>query len=47
MSQSVSSDVLVNAICFRNWPDVALHEVVWPIALLSPHRLAGEDLVIV
>ena len=39
------ADLLANAICLRNWPDMTLHEVVWPIGLLSPQRLAGEDVI--
>ena len=41
------SDFLVNTICLRNWPDMTLHEVVRPIGLLSPHRLAGEDVIVI
>ena len=40
------ADLLVNAICLRNWPDMTLHEIVGPIGLLSPHRLAGEDVLV-
>ena len=41
------ADLLVNAICLGNWPDMALHEIVGSIGLLSPHRLASEDVVII
>ena len=35
MPESVPSDFLVNANCFRNWLDMPLHEVVRPIGLIS------------
>ena len=47
MPECMPADVLVDAICLRNWPDMALHEVVRPVGLFSPHRLAGEDVIVV
>ena len=41
------ADFLANAVCLRNWPDMTLHEIVGPIGLLSPHRLAGEDVIVI
>jgi len=41
------ADLLVNAICLRNRPDFTLHEIVWPKGLLSPHGLAGEDVIVI
>jgi hypothetical protein len=37
----------VNAICLRNRPDFTLHEIVRPKGLLSPHGLAGEDVIVI
>jgi hypothetical protein len=31
----VPADLLVNAICFRNWPDMRLHEIVGPTGLVD------------
>jgi hypothetical protein len=41
------ADLLVNAICLRNRPDFTLHEIVRPKGLLSPHGLAGEDVIVI
>jgi hypothetical protein len=47
VTESMPADLLVNAICLRNWPDMTLHEIVGPIGLPSPHRLAGEDVIVI
>jgi hypothetical protein len=41
------ADLLVNAICLRNRLDFTLHEIVRPKGLLSPHGLAGEDVIVI
>ena len=41
------ADLLVNAICLRNRPDFTLHEIVGSKGLLSPHGLAGEDVIVI
>jgi len=43
----VPADVLVCRNAFRSWLDVTIDESVWPVMLLSPHDLAGENVVIV
>ena len=37
MPECMPADVLVEAICLRNWPDMTLRYVVWPIGLLALH----------
>jgi hypothetical protein len=34
MPESMPADSLVNAVCFRNWPDMTLHEIVSSVRLL-------------
>ena len=41
------ADLLANAICLRNRPDFTLHEIVGSKGLLSPHGLAGEDVIVI
>ena len=41
------ADLLVNAICLRNRPDFTLNEIVRPKGLLSPHGLAGKDIIVI
>jgi hypothetical protein len=36
MVESVPADSFVNAFCFRNRPDVALHLIFWPVRLVAP-----------
>jgi len=46
MPESVPTDFLVNAVCFRNRLNMSLHEVVWPVGLFSPHGFTSEDVIV-
>ena len=37
VTEGMPADSFVNAVCFRNRPDMPLHEVVRPIRLFPPH----------
>lgn len=47
MAEGVPADAFVNVVCFRNRPDMALHQIVRPVWLLPPHGLTGKDIIVI